>query len=540
MRSNERDTSRRRYPAVLTALQVTLLVAVLPTSAVGEIRLTDETRLDGTRTLEWGSDMFSLTGANLFTASPVLSVRASCLFDETQEGDRLRLRFGWKDIPSIDDGEVILFKADDAPVQELPARMAEDGSIDILWAGEAISQMIGAEEVVFGVRGEGGVIDQRDLNRTGREGMYTLEAFRARCLNPDLPRATRNYARASLPGGGLSGQLEILTADNGDLVLKNSVLDLHAVSFRCLTEPQTWGGRSWSAGTMIMSNASALVLRRSTVPVGFDDEEPQEIAMAEGAIYSGTYWTITDARPILENAVVSDRMDFRRGIGQRVFVGDLTVEIFLDRARRLGCGNTVVEQPPEVPATSENEDENQPPTLLTEDILPFIYESRAEVPALDESLFRLISPDYESAGDEFARRAHAERLKPILDRRLADARAVSRVTVEFGSGFGAYDFERSGFPTNHTTESYIPLRAGAYRYAIRFSNAADLSFVPVAEDVAQELVSSMSGRREIVITVTGTIVSAEPSVSVGKAVYVRAEQVDVALRSGTTVGTLEL
>ena len=92
-----------------------------------------------------------------------------------------------------------MFKADDAPVQELPARMAEDGSIDILWAGEAISQMIGAEEVVFGVRGEGGVIDQRDLNRTGREGMYTLEAFRARCLNPDLPRATRNYARAASP-----------------------------------------------------------------------------------------------------------------------------------------------------------------------------------------------------------------------------------------------------------------------------------------------------------------------------------------------------
>ena len=257
------------------------------------------------------------------------------------------------------------------------------------------------------------------------------------------------------------------------------------------------GWAALSAGTMILAIPRTFVHGRNqqTAPVSFDEEEPQEIVMsreyttAEALSISsirGRHWTIGDASQILAKALVSERMFVR---SRFLFVGDPAVEVFIDRARRQGCYNNIAAQQPEVPATSENgtptQTPTQTPTRITDDNIPFIYESRAEAPAPEGELMERISSDYSRfMSDEFARRDLEQQIRPILDRRLLEARAITRVTVEFGSDLGDYDFERSGFPTNHNSSTYVPFR---YRYAVRFSNAADLSFVPVAEDVARDL-----------------------------------------------------
>ena len=575
----ERGTSSQLHTAVLVAFQVAILAA-MPALAVGDVRLIDETRLDGTRELGW----YSNSGIFMqFDRSPTLVVRASCSLDVTQESDRLRLRFGWRDMPQIDDGAAILFKAGENPVQELPARMADGGSIEVLAAEEVISQLIGEREFVLGVRGAGGAIEERSgYSWVGDEGVHTLEAFRSRCLNPDQPRATQDTARGrSFTGSGAN--LHIQAAENGDLVLQNDLVRNDMLRFRCLSQPQTWGGHSWSAGTMILAIPRFLDLldlrdvvwaegrarvggyglgirddndQPLPVPVRFDEGEPQELDVSREfmteespalahRILSGRHWTIHDASPILAKALVSEQM--RVGTS-RLFVGDLAVEVFIDRARRQGCSNNLAVQQPAVPATSEDQPSTQQPptptqtptqtpTRITDENIPFIYESRAEAPDSDVELMEQISSDYSRfMSDEFARRDLEEQLKPILDSRLLEARAINRVTVDFGSDLGAYDFERSAFPTYHNTSTYV--RFGPY--SVRFSNAADLSFVPVAEDVARDLVSSMRDSRAISLSVTGTIVRVERSASTGKTVYVRAEQVDVALRSGSAVGTIEL
>ena len=574
----ERGTSSQLHTAVLVAFQVAILAA-MPALAVGDVRLIDETRLDGTRELGW----YSNSGIFMqFDRSPTLVVRASCSLDVTQESDRLRLRFGWRDMPQIDDGAAILFRAGENPVQELPARMADGGSIEVLAAEEVISQLIGEREFVLGVRGAGGAIEERSgYSWVGDEGVHTLEAFRSRCLNPDQPRATQDTARGrSFTVSGAN--LHIQAAENGDLVLQNNLVRNDMLRFRCLSEPQTWGGHSWSAGTMILAIPRFLNLldmrnvvywegrarqdrfdgRRFSiggdndqplpVPVSFDEGEPQELdvsreftteespALAHRDL-SGRHWTTHDASPILAKALVSEQM--RVGTSS-LFVGDLAVEVFIDRARRQGCYNNLAVQQPAVPATSDDQPSTQQPstptqtpTRITDENIPFIYESRAEAPDSDVELLERISSDYSRfMSDEFARRDLEEQLRPILDSRLLEARAINRVTVDFGSDLGAYDFERSAFPTYHNTSTYV--RFGPY--SVRFSNAADLSFVPVAEDVARDLVSSMRDSRAISLSVTGTIVRVERSASTGKTVYVRAEQVDVALRSGSAVGTIEL
>ena len=545
---NQRVALANSLPWLFAALVATLLTS--PVSAADFVTLKDETRLDGTRTLEWTASKASIPG-------PEIEVHASCFLNAAPEQDRLWFYFRWRGMPAIKEGESILLQVAGGPIREHPAKMTTNGWIQALSASEVISQLLGKGEeyeFVIGVREASGRIIQRDMNLAGeRFGVphkYKLEVFRERCLNPDRPRAKENNA-ASL----MQGNFELETVENGDLVLISG----GRWGFRCLTEPQTSQGRRWRAGMIVMIHAWTDMGRPTSRSVRFDDE-PQEIAMSRAprAEYPSSfssfpfYWSNQDATPILERALESQSVTYETRLAAVQGVertresspaGVLDFEVFLARARRLGCNNEVVaatKAPAPAPAPSESG--NQTPTLTTDDNIPFIYESRAEVPAPAELLFPLISQDYRrlrSDGDEFALRDLADRLQPTLERRLLNARDISRVTVKFGSGaLGEYDFERSGFPTSFSESSYIPFDTRVGRYAIRFSNAANLSFVPVAESVARGLSSSMRRGRDISITVTGSILSAEET-SVGKTVFVRAEQVDVALKSGEKVGTLQ-
>ena len=55
-------------------------------------------------------------------------------------------------------------------------------------------------------------------------------------------------------------------------------------------------------------------------------------------------------------------------------------------------------------------------TRITGTNIPFLYESRADVPAPDHRLAELISTEYREARDEFTRRDLFERTKPIVER----------------------------------------------------------------------------------------------------------------------------
>ena len=534
---NQRVALVNSLPWLFAALMATLWTSPVNATDISELK--DETRIDGTRTLGWTWSR---------TLGERAEVLAGCLFIEASEHERVGFWFRWPGVPAIKEGEAILLQVAGEPIREYSAKMANDGWIQVLSAVEVISQLIGKDEYVIGVRGASGQIVQRNMDTRGlypERGRYDLEVFKERCLNPDKPRAKKNIAAKR----SVDGSFELGTVENGDLVLIYSGMSNLGWGFRCLAEPQTSQGHRWGAGMIVMIDAFS----GFSSSLRFDDE-PQEIAMSRapsGAEYPGTiyssrdlWWSKQDATPILERALESDRVTYeRRSSAPRSGVrhssapaGVLDFEVFLARARRLGCNNEVVEA---TKAPAPRESRNQTPTLITTDNIPFIYESRAEVPAPAELLFPLISQDYRrlrSGGDEFALRDLADRLQPVLERRLLNARDVSRVTVKFGSVAGEYDFERSGFPTSFSELSYVPYASRAY--AIKFSNSADLSFVPVAESVARELSSSMRRDRGILIDVTGSILSAEET-SVGKTVLVRAEQVDIALKSGRKVGTLQ-
>ena len=84
---------------------------------------------------------------------------------------------------------------------------------------------------------------------------------------------------------------------------------------------------------------------------------------------------------------------------------------------------------------------------VVEENVAFLYEARAELPVPDEELARRVSIDYANARDEFSRHDIFQRVKPIIAKRLAEARNTKLVYLAVSTNLGDYDFERKSFPT---------------------------------------------------------------------------------------------
>ncbi|MBK9990661.1 MAG: DUF4852 domain-containing protein [Verrucomicrobia bacterium] len=173
---------------------------------------------------------------------------------------------------------------------------------------------------------------------------------------------------------------------------------------------------------------------------------------------------------------------------------------------------------------------------LSDDNAPFVYEVKAEIPTPKETLAKILSNDYRNAPDEFTAHELFEKIEPVIDKRVAEAKTTKTWMIVIGAQLAAYDFKAKGFPSGFSESTFIPFNRG---YAVMFSNASDFSLVPVDMATAKGLSSSLQRNREVSITVEGALISSkekELNYSTNKVVFIEINKVTMKLRDGTVVG----
>jgi hypothetical protein len=175
-------------------------------------------------------------------------------------------------------------------------------------------------------------------------------------------------------------------------------------------------------------------------------------------------------------------------------------------------------------------------TILTDESVPFLYESRAEIKAPDTALAEYISTDYRSARDEFTKHDLFQQIKPILDKKLKEAKESKNVVLRIGARLGDYDFDKKAFSTGFGEATFIPFDNG---YAVTFINGEQIEMLQVPMASAKSLSSSLQKSREAKFDVYGEIVGAkEESINyfTKKAIKVKITKLRVTLQSGMKVG----
>ena len=162
----------------------------------------------------------------------------------------------------------------------------------------------------------------------------------------------------------------------------------------------------------------------------------------------------------------------------------------------------------------------------------FLYESRAEIQAPDHHIAGVMSADYRRAQDEFTRYELMEKIKPVIDKRLAEAGKTTGVYLIVGSNLGEYDFERKGFPTGMGEGVFVNFDNN---YTVTFANGEVLGFLPVPMESARALAGQLRRSRRAAISIYGDIVSAkeqELNYYTKKTVELKVTRFEVELDSG--------
>jgi uncharacterized protein YecT (DUF1311 family) len=141
--------------------------------------------------------------------------------------------------------------------------------------------------------------------------------------------------------------------------------------------------------------------------------------------------------------------------------------------------------------------------LIDESRAPFVYEAKAEVPSPPEELLGFISSDYRHATDEFQQRALLAKFKPVIDKRISEAKSSKLFVIKVGYSLPKYDFDKQGFPTG-VGESFF-VYFGSTPYIVRFTNWEQLDFVPIEESRARSLQSMLRSNRQATLRVYGTL-----------------------------------
>jgi hypothetical protein len=174
---------------------------------------------------------------------------------------------------------------------------------------------------------------------------------------------------------------------------------------------------------------------------------------------------------------------------------------------------------------------------VSDESAPILYEARAEIRIPDDKLAEYISADYRKARDEFTRNDLFQKIKPIIDSRLAEAKKTKTVLLLIGGRLADYDFDKNAFPTGFSASSFIPFKND---YAVTFTNGEKFEFLPVPFEFAKSLSSELSRNRRAKFIVYGEIVGAKEEKlrrRVKKVLQVRITKIEVSLRSGTEVGS---
>ncbi len=174
---------------------------------------------------------------------------------------------------------------------------------------------------------------------------------------------------------------------------------------------------------------------------------------------------------------------------------------------------------------------------ITDENIPFLYESRAAVKAPEHRLASLISDDYRSAKDEFTRHDLMKQLRPVINERLAEGKKTKNVIMLVNTRLGDYDFNKGVFPTGIDGGTYLNHENG---YAVRFTNADAASLLPVSIETARSLAGHLRDTRRGHLKIYGIIAGAKEEKlnwSLRKVLKVKITKIEVKHESGIPVGS---
>ena len=179
-------------------------------------------------------------------------------------------------------------------------------------------------------------------------------------------------------------------------------------------------------------------------------------------------------------------------------------------------------------------------TRINDENIPFLYESRADIPSPDHKIAALISSEYKNAGDEFTRHDLFKKILPVLKKRMKEAKATNKVTLIIGGKLGEYDFDKGAFSTGFGERTYMTFKHG---YGVSFTNGSKIKFLPVDMAQARGLAGHLRDGRDATFIVNATVVeSKEESLGwgVNKVLKVKVDTIEVSLKSGAEVGSKTL
>lgn len=143
---------------------------------------------------------------------------------------------------------------------------------------------------------------------------------------------------------------------------------------------------------------------------------------------------------------------------------------------------------------------------LTDDEVPFVYESRAKIPTSDEKLAGYLSAEYRNARDEFTKNELLEKIRPVLKSKLAQAKTNSEYFLRVGAELGQYNFSSNTFPSGFSSSTFIPFKDS---YAVVFDNVKDIENIPVSLESAKSLSGKLQKNRRIAAVVYCRIIGTQ-------------------------------
>lgn len=174
---------------------------------------------------------------------------------------------------------------------------------------------------------------------------------------------------------------------------------------------------------------------------------------------------------------------------------------------------------------------------LNGDSAPFAYNAYAAIPTPESQLAAIISVDYRRAPDEFTAQELLSKIRPVIETRVEESKAVEHWRVVIDSRLAQFDFQRGGFPTGMNSDTFVPF--GNF-YAVTFSNISDFSLVPVPVEEAKKLAEALRRDRRVVVEILGQVEGAEEKTinyHRRKVLNFKIDSVTINLRDGRKVGT---
>ena len=163
---------------------------------------------------------------------------------------------------------------------------------------------------------------------------------------------------------------------------------------------------------------------------------------------------------------------------------------------------------------------------------PIVYETKAEIPTPREVIAAAMSSDFNRLQDEFSKNDYLQKLNPVIDKKIAEAKSLKDFDVIVSQNLAPYNFEHNGFPTDVSDNTFIPLG----NYAVRFSNFQNCAFIKIPLENAKELSMTLRRSRDAKIAYIGTLEKVTEENLNGynqvKVIYLKVNQIRLSLPTG--------